>query len=63
MPRHMLFTISPNGSYSVLSVSLCSNLITGRLLIAARVGLGAGVMQDVVIEVTTNEDVGNFGVD
>jgi hypothetical protein len=37
------------------------NSTTGRLLIAAPVGLGAGVTQDLVVELA-DEGVGNFGV-
>jgi hypothetical protein len=59
MPRHMLLTISPKGSYSV---SIWMNSTTGRLLIAAPVGLGAAVTQDLVVEVIVDEDLGSFGV-
>lgn len=38
------------------------NSMTGRLLIAAPVGLGTAVTQDFEVEVGVDEEVGNFGV-
>jgi hypothetical protein len=39
------------------------NSMTGRFLIAAPVGLGPAVTQDLVVETAADEAVGNFGVD